>query len=304
MTSLQDFLHTSSQKECLQSIVLTISEGVRMIHENISSCESGLAGTENATGDQQMALDILANNLLEKELTKNDNIFMYASEEKETTKELHKNGEYSIAFDPLDGSSLIDTNLAIGTIFGIYESQKFIGQKGKDQACAGYAIYGPRTTLFISFGDTLNGFTLDKNKNFILSHKDIQVQEDSKIFSPGNLRASMDHPQYLDVLHSWIASNKTLRYSGAMVSEINAIFCKKQGIFTYPPCNKNPKGKLRLLYECAPMSFLAEAAGGVSVNHENENITDIEITDIHQRTPIFIGSKNEVNKVISMLYLI
>ena len=120
MSSLQEFLQQSQVETSLQSIVLSMSQGVCLIHKNISNCEDGLAGTKNATGDQQMALDILSNKILVTELQKNKNIFMYASEEEETSKNLHNNGEYSIAFDPLDGSSLIDTNLAIGTIFGIY----------------------------------------------------------------------------------------------------------------------------------------------------------------------------------------
>ncbi|MBT4936542.1 fructose-1,6-bisphosphatase [Candidatus Peregrinibacteria bacterium] len=300
MQSLQEFLKESAVSQSLQGVVLTMAEGVKVIQKNISSCNTGSSGTSNASGDTQMALDLKANELLEIELKKNESIYMYASEEEEDTVKIHDDGIYSVAFDPLDGSSLIDTNLAIGTIFGVYESKDFLGKKGKDQSCAGYSIYGPRTTFFISFGKGVFGFTLHNNE-FILSHESISIKDETKMFSPGNLRACGDNSKYLKITHDWILEQKTLRYSGAMVSEINAIFCKQEGIFSYPSYSKYPNGKLRLLYECAPLGFLMESCGGLALNQKGEDITSLEIKDLHQRTSIFIGSKNEVIRTIKEL---
>ena len=301
MQSLQEFLKNLSPSESLQSVVLTMAEGVKTIHKNISTCDTGSSGSSNSSGDEQMALDLVANELLEDELRKNEHIFMYASEEEEDIVKIHEQGKYSVAFDPLDGSSLIDTNLAIGTIFGVYESKEFLGKKGKDQVCAGYSIYGPRTTLFISFGNGVFGFTLSHDNEFILSHENIQIKEDTKMFSPGNLRACGDSPKYLKIANDWILEQKTLRYSGAMVSEINAIFCKQEGIFSYPRYSQYPNGKLRLLYECAPLGFLMESCGGLAINQDGEDITNLEIQELHQRTPIFIGSRNEVIRCVKEL---
>ncbi len=300
---LSDFLKNSEQDEALKSVVLTISKGVKKISKNIDTCNLGKteSGKENASGDEQMALDILSNKLLEEELKKNININSYASEEEEDSVKLNDEGEYCIAFDPLDGSSLIDTNLTIGSIFGVYKDKSFIGQKGKNQKMAAYAVYGPRTTFFLSFGTDVYGFSLNNENEFILTHKKIKINEDTKIFSPGNLRACHENEKYLKLVNDWIIEQKTLRYSGGMVPDINSIFCKTQGIFSYPSHSKYPNGKLRILYECAPLAFLVKAGGGLALDQNGRDILDIEIEELHQRSTIFIGSRNEVIRAVEEL---
>lgn len=300
--NLQTFLAQSSQSPELQSIVLTLASGIQKIQEGVSACGMGTAGNgNNASGDEQMELDVFANYILGKELKTNKNVHCYASEEEESIVCLENTGTYAIAFDPLDGSSLINTNLAVGTIFGVYKTRDgFIGKKGKDQMCAGYAVYGPRLTFVFSFGDGVYGFTFN-NKEFILTHNRFTVKEDSKYFSPGNLRATQENSNYLKLVTDWMLEQKTLRYSGGMVPDINNIFCKGSGIFAYPGHSKYPNGKLRLLYECAPFAFLAEAAGGLALDQYGNDILGLEIKELHQRTTIFIGSKNEVIRAVKAL---
>ena len=298
--TLQDFLQSSDQPEELKEVVLSLAKGVIEIKNNISTCDLGESGSENKSGDDQMALDVLANNVLEDILKQNQNILAYASEEEDTETVLNDEGEYIVAFDPLDGSSLINTNRAIGTIFSVYKDKSFIGQVGKNQKLSAYAVYGPRTTFFFSFGEGVFGFNLIENNVFSLTEKDIKIKEDSEIFSPGNLRAAKETPKYLTLIDDWIVEQKTLRYSGGMVPDINNIFCKGQGIFTYPAFSKYPNGKLRLLYECAPFAFLMEAAGGLALDQNGENILNLEIKELHQRSTIFIGSKNEVIRSVEV----
>jgi len=300
--TLQEFLQNTQQNEKLQSVVLSMAESVKKIHQAIIGCNLGTADNgSNASGDEQMALDVLSNEILEEELKKNSHIACYASEEEEDSVLLNKEGSYSVAFDPLDGSSLIETNLAIGTIFGVYEGSEFTGKTGRDQVCAAYAVYGPRTTFVLSFGDATHAFSLSHEKDFALTDKNIQVQAETKIFSPGNLRAGLEDKKYLELVNNWILEQKTLRYSGGMVPDINLSFCKKQGIFSYPRFSKYPNGKLRLLYECAPFAFLMEAAGGSALDQDGKSILDLPIQELHQRSSIFIGSTNEVKKAVAFL---
>jgi len=300
--NLQEFLEKSGEEESLLSVVATLAKGIKLISHNIHDCHQGEAGRgENVCGDTQMTLDIVANQLLEKELKENKYVHSYASEEEEIEVELNPEGKYCIAFDPLDGSSLINTNLAIGSIFGVYEGKDFVGQKGDNQLFSAYAVYGPRTTFAITFGKGVYIFSLNTIGDFVLTHDNPRVAEVSKIFSPGNLRAVTENPNYLKLVNEWMMDAKTLRYSGGMVPDVNQIFCKGSGIFSYPSHTKYPSGKLRLLYECAPFAFLMEAAGGSALDEKGKRILDIEVIDLHQRSSLFIGSKNEVEKSVEYL---
>lgn len=298
--TLNSFLQSSGQSAELQSIVLSMANACKTIQKGIISCGVGKMGDANASGDEQMELDVLANTLLEEELKRNNNIYAYASEEEENSVTLNENGNYCVAFDPLDGSSLIDTNLAIGTIFSVYKSHSFIGQQGKNQVCAGYAVYGPRLTFVFTFGTGIFAFLLTENESCLLFEKHT-ISEEAKTFSPGNLRASQEDEKYFQLVNDWILEQKTLRYSGGMVPDINQIFCKGSGIFTYPRYSKYPNGKLRLLYECAPFAFLAEACGALALDQNGEDIVNLKITELHQRSTIFIGSKNEVIRAVKTL---
>lgn len=301
MQTLQSFLQEKVQDEQLQSVLVTLSESVKAISERISTAETCKAGTNNEYGEEQMALDILADKLIQEECEKNEQIGLIASEEQPDEIWLG-DGDFAVSYDPLDGSSLIDVNLAVGTIFGVYDlklrsdanqDKSFVGLKGDDLEVSMIAVYGPRTTIVLAIDGEVNEFTLGEDE-FYLSKSELKVGE-GKMFSPGNLRACSENLKYLDLVTFWIRSEYTLRYSGGMVPDVNQILLKGKGIFSYPPYSKYPDGKLRLIFECAPMAFLMEKAGGAA-SDGYKRILEKTYEKIDQRTPIYIGSKEEVDR--------
>jgi len=223
-----------------------------------------------------------------------------ASEEKTEIEKISDRGEFSVAFDPLDGSSLVETNLAVGAIFGIFRGKEFIGKSGDEMAAAAYFVFGPRTVFVFSLGAAVFEFILNELGEFSFSQK-LEILPDAKTFSPGNLRAATENENYKKLVESWRNEKLTLRYSGGMVPDVHQIFAKKSGIFSYPGFSKFPRGKLRLLFECAPLAFLAEKSGGAAVDDFGKRILDLKIAEIHERTPIFIGSKNAVKNCVKVL---
>jgi fructose-1,6-bisphosphatase I len=225
-----------------------------------------------------------------------------------------ENEKYIVAMDPLDGSSNIDVNASIGTIFSIYTRKNPMSkptvedclQKGKHQVAAGYFIYGSSTMLVYSTGVGVNGFTLDDSiQEFCLSHPNIQTPADGKIFSvnEGNLE---DFPQGVQDYISFCkakdkATNRpySARYIGSLIADFHRNLLKG-GIFIYPPTEKSPNGKLRLMYECNTMAFLVEQAGGAA-STGTERVLDVKPTELHQRVPMFVGSKNMVDLAVAML---
>ena len=239
--------------------------------------------------------------MLQQHLCESNLVCCYVSEEQEEIVELSDTAPYAVVFDPLDGSSLVDVNFAIGSIFGIYKGKNLIGKKPREQVAALYIIYGPRTILVYSTGEGVHEFILNDVGEFILFREYLGVGDDAKNYSPGNLRALSDNKEYATVMRSWLDRELTLRYSGCMVADIHHILAKGQGIFSNVGGRKYPQGKLRLVFECGPLSFLVEKAGGSSTDG-SISILDKRITDIHERTPIIIGSKNEVEKVSESLH--
>lgn len=298
---INDFLKLENQG--LSDVLDALTVAIRGISSAVRTADTGKAGTTNVFGEEQVALDVLSNQILIDELKKTSSVALLASEEMEDEMVVNENGDYGVCFDPLDGSSLVDVNLSVGTIVGVYrlgKEQTFIGKKGREQVASVVAVYGPRTTLFVTVGRGVSEFTLNSDGEFVLSRENLKVAEDGKMFAPGNLRACKYRSEYLDLLNYWVTNEYTLRYSGGMVPDINQILLKGKGVFTYPGYKDQPNGKLRLLYECAPMAFLVEQAGGSATNGYI-NIQDIEITDAAQQTPIFIGSKKEVEIAESFL---
>jgi len=300
--SLEKHLHDTKIEHNLRHLICTIARTAKYIHNAMQTGDLGLAGTSNMYGDAQLALDVLSNQIFLKELQESHYTTVLASEEMDeivvTPKELK--GDYAVVFDPLDGSSLVNANLAIGSIFGIYKGEKLIGRTGDDLVAALYVIYGPRVTLVYSVGKGVHEFILNAVGEFVLSKEDIKVEKDAKNFAPGNLRAAKENKKYSELMDYWINNDFTLRYSGGMVPDINHIFMKSQGIFTYPKHKDAPKGKLRLLFECAPMAYLMEKAGGRATDGQ-ERILDIKIETLDQKTPIFIGSEKAVKKAESIM---
>ena len=267
----------------------------------------GKTGKVNVQGEEVQKLDELANEIMIEHLSDSGEFYALSSEEMEQPifPEKGKKGKYVISFDPLDGSSNIDVNVSIGTIFSIH--RKITGtiedfyQEGYKQVAAGYVIYGSSTMLVYSTGNGVNGFTLDPAVGmFLLSHPDMKMPEKGKIYSinEANARKWVDKG-LVDYIESLKEKGYTTRYIGSMVADVHRTLIKG-GIFAYPADKKNTNGKLRLLYEAAPMAFLVEQAGGMATTGK-EDILKVKPTDIHQRVPVFLGSKTEIKEFLEFI---
>ncbi|ADY73650.1 Fructose-1,6-bisphosphatase class 1 [Desulfurobacterium thermolithotrophum DSM 11699] len=258
----------------------------------------GSAGKTNIQGEEVQKLDELANEILLESLKNCGKASQVASEELEECI-VFSNSGYAVAFDPLDGSSNIDVNVSIGTIFSIHKDS--VKKPGKEQLAAGYVIYGPSTMLVMSLGKGVVGFTLDiESGNFLLSHPEIKLPEKGKIYSINEANKNKWTSKGLKKFTEYLKEEKyTLRYVGSMVADVHRTLFKG-GIFIYPADKKNTNGKLRLLYEASPMSFLIEQAGGIGTTGK-ERILDIVPQSLHQRVPVIIGSKWEVEKCLEFM---
>ena len=304
--TLKEYLQQKNINNQLWEIILSLQVISHKIHKALIHEDKDFSDKSNTHWENQMNLDIICDEIMIKEFSLYDWIWTLVSEEQELPIKLNELWKYLIAYDPIDWSSLLDVNLSVWSIFWIFESSTIIWKKVKDMVCAWCIIYWPRTTLLISFWDEVVEFTLHENKEkswheFHLTKKDIRIKEETKIFSPWNLRACKENPKYMKCINKWLTQQKTLRYSWWMVPDVNAIFLKWEWIFSYPPDSKHTNWKLRLAYEVWPFSFLAKAAWAESLTHKWESIIDLEIKDIHERCPIIVGSKNEVNEIVKML---
>lgn len=278
----------------------------------------GKQGSTNIQGEEQQKLDVFANNQFINALRQGGEVCGVASEENETyidfAQENCDSGKYVVLIDPLDGSSNVDVNVSIGTIFSIYKRISEKGslhkndflQKGAQQIVSGYIIYGSSTMLVYSTGNGVNGFTLDPSIGvFCLSHPNLKIPEEGKILSinEGNSNQfSKGIKRYIDYCKNQDeVTNRpySQRYIGSLVADFHRNLIKG-GVFIYPATSKSPKGKLRLLYECNPMAMLIEQAGGLA-SDGSDNILNIEPTTLHQRVPLIIGSKQMVLKALELI---
>lgn len=298
-----DYLQKIKTPGELALLLRALTDAAVSISKTIETANVGKSGTKNVYGEEQIALDVLSEQIIEQRLKASGVVRAFASEELEKEQKF-PTGKYAVAFDPLDGSSLVDVNLSVGTIFGIYEKSSLLGVHGREQIVAGYFLYGPRTTLVIALqqGVGVHEFTLDKKKqHFTRTRENLKLHDDGKkMFAPGNLRATSTEAWYIRLMEYWMKEQYTLRYSGGFVPDINQILCKGCGVFTYPGMKDAPRGKLRLLFECAPIAFLVTRAGGMATDGKIP-ILDQKAEDITQRTPIFIGASHEVKKVLEYL---
>jgi fructose-1,6-bisphosphatase I len=279
----------------------------------------GAAANINVQGETQMKMDVFSDETLLNAMRWGGQVAGAGSEENEKyfafDQEHCKKAKYVILFDPLDGSSNIDVNVSIGTIFSIFRRKSSIGdlanvndflQKGDEQVAAGYIIYGSSTMLVYTTGHGVNGFTLQPSiGEFFLSHPNMKIPEDGAIYSmnEGNLNSCEKGVQeYI----AWCkeSDKKTnrpysARYIGSLVADFHRNLIKG-GIYIYPGTTKNKSGKLRMQYECNPLAFIVEQAGGKATDG-HRRIMEIVPTDLHQRSPLFIGSKNMVEKVEALI---
>jgi len=270
----------------------------------------GAAGSENVTGDKVQKLDLYANEKLIECLCNSGECAGIASEENEEFIPIQpmdgKDSKYVVVMDPLDGSSNIDVNVSVGTIFGIYRrlskpsdtcTQKDFLQKGTELVAAGYVLYGTSTILVYTTGCGVNGFTLDPTiGEFCLSHQNIKIPKRGNYYSVNQgyyLKFDVEMRRYIDHCSD---ENYGLRYIGTMVSDVHRILFQG-GIFLYPNTRKYPQGKLRLLYECNPLAFIMEQAGGKAINCSLERILEIKPVELHQRVTIAVGSPEMVDEM-------
>ncbi len=258
----------------------------------------GTTGRTNVQGEEVQKLDELANHILLESLKACGKACQIASEEIEDCLVVSESG-YSVAIDPLDGSSNIDVNVSVGTIFSIHRDS--VLKPGREQVAAGYVIYGPSTMLVLTLGNGVSAFTLDpESGNFVLSHSDVKMPEKGKIYSVNEGNRDKWLNDGLRSFVDYLRSNKySLRYVGSMVADVHRTLFKG-GVFMYPADEKNKKGKLRLLYEANPMSFIVEQAGGMAIT-ESGRILDEVPEDLHQRVPVILGSRWEVEKCAEFL---
>lgn len=282
---------------CFKEIADTLRAGIE-----------GYAGGENVYGDKQVKLDLLSNEILVKRLKGSGRVGFIGSEELEEPyldDEMGEGDGFSVVFDPLDGSSIVDTNLSVGTIVGIFKGKGVIGKTGRDQVASIIAVYGPRLTFMITLGVGVDEFIFDYEKNeFVLYHQGLKISEEGKIFMPGNTAATLSGKWYMDLVEYWFKNGYKLRYSGGMVPDINQILKKGGGVFAYPGSKEFPNGKLRLLYECAPVAMIIEQAGGSAStfpqgDYRLMDVMDIKIETVHQQVPAVFGSKKEVERAVS-----
>ncbi|EJL6951555.1 class 1 fructose-bisphosphatase [Vibrio cholerae] len=315
-----DFPHASGE---LSSLLASIRLAAKIVNREINKAGLadiiGASGNDNIQGEEQQKLDLYANEKFKAALEARDQVCGVASEEEDEavafSKELNKNAKYVVLMDPLDGSSNIDVNVSVGTIFSIYRRVSPVGtpptqedflQPGNKQVAAGYVIYGSSTMLVYTTGNGVNGFTYDPSLGtFYLSHENMRIPENGKIYSinEGNyIRFPTGVKKYIKFCQENVPEEGrpyTSRYIGSLVADFHRNLLKG-GIYLYPSTQSHPNGKLRLLYECNPMAFLIEQAGGLASDGARR-IMDIQPTELHQRVPFFVGSKNMVHKVETFL---
>lgn len=260
--------HLREQNICdnLVHLICEIAEAGKYVINAVRTGDLGVAGTSNLYGEEQLALDVLSDRIIRKRLIHSGVVCNVLSEEMDEVLQVKPEaaGLYSVAYDPLDGSSLVDVNLAVGTIVSIYSGCDLL-QVGRKQVAALYILYGPRVSLVYSVGKGVHEFTMNHLMEYTLTRENITMQPAGNIYAPGGQRN-----KYCEGVERFVryleAKGAKLRYSGGFVPDINQVLLKGKGIFMYPALNGSPDGKLRLLFELNPMAYLVEQAGGAASN--------------------------------------
>ena len=318
---MESVLKAKCKDEKTRAVILEMLDACADITEALRSALVTVEGSANTFGDAQLSVDVIADELMWETCKKSKVVAYGASEEEPEIKKCNPDGEFTVCWDPLDGSSIVDNNWAVGTMIGIWGSKSgsgddgLIGATGRDQITSLVALYGPRTTVLValedgvyefSYGCTPEGCELPDGtfEPWICSRSQIKISEDCKIFSPANMRAAQDVPGYKKLLDHYMENKFTLRYSGGLVPDVYQQFTKNQGVFSNPTSPSSP-AKLRLAFEAAPWGLLVEAAGGkTSDGTSGGSILDVKITAVDQRTALCIGSSNEVDRFNDMICMV
>jgi fructose-1,6-bisphosphatase I len=272
----------------MKEIFEAIQESAKKIKVAIDVKDIGYAEHQNSSGEEQLQLDIKCDIIIEEIFAKVASINTIASEEKEEQKLLHEDGKYFIAYDPLDGSSLVDVDLSVGSIFGVYE-----GGFGSDKMVAAcYVVFGPRVEMVFAQQSVKKYLLQGDEFEFV---QEIKLNEKGKLNAPGGTQQNW-LPYHKEMVDALFAEGYRLRYSGGMVPDLHQILLKGGGLFSYPATSDKPDGKLRKLFEVFPFAFIYEKAGGEAIDGKTA-IMQLPHSHIHDTTPCFFGSKYEIQKV-------
>ncbi|MDD2451304.1 class 1 fructose-bisphosphatase [Sulfurovum sp.] len=272
----------------MQTIFEAIKKIAFEIDNAIKTADLGYAHEENASGEEQLKLDVLSDQIIEKNLATVSSVRSIVSEEKEGELELHTSGSYTVCYDPLDGSSLVDVDLSVGSIFGIYEGPL----EAQNLVASAYVVYGPRIELVIAMKESKPMLYRAAGDHF-RAIGEITLNEKGKLNAPGGTQQNWA-PHHKAFVDSLFAEGYRLRYSGGMVPDLHQILLKGGGLFSYPGTTDKPHGKLRQLFEVIPFAFMYEQAGGQAVNDKGERLMELVPQHPHDTSPCFFGSNYEI----------
>ena len=273
-------------KEIIESIKISTIE----IQKIISLGDMGKSKEQNSTGDTQLKLDIISDKIIEKNFKKLKSVKRIVSEEQEYIVEINEDAEYLIAYDPLDGSSLVDVNLSVGSIYGIYQNDF----TGNNIVASIYVVFGPRIEMIICDGKSVELYRM-KNEDFYYV-KDIKMNKSGNLNSPGSTQKCW-YPHHKEMIDKMFEEKYELTYSGGMVPDLHHILVRGGGLSSYPAASDKPEGKLRQLFEVFPFAHIFETAGGGATDGKSR-VLDIPTRHIHDTSPCFFGSNNEISRVL------
>ncbi|KAJ8901945.1 hypothetical protein NDN08_004147 [Rhodosorus marinus] len=303
--ALEDWLMNNEVKSELSTTIRAMFAACKEISYKVRTASCDKVACFNDFGDEQLAIDILSDKVIFENLTNCGTCATASSEEVPKEVPISENGSYSVAFDPLDGSSIIDTNFSVGTIYGIWPGSKLTGITGRELSASGLCIYGPRTTMSLAIDGVEGAHEFLLMDDFSGRHGSwVHVAEffsvaEGKLFAPGNLRAAQDNDGYKELIDYYNSNKYQLRYTGGMVPDVNQILVKGKGVFCNP-ASPTAKAKLRVLYEVAPIGFLMEA-GGAKSSEGKQSVLDIPIDSTEVKSQCCFGSENEVKRFEEMV---
>ena len=274
----------------MQEIFKTIENIAKKISNELKFAEFGYTQNQNSTGDTQLKFDVLSDKIIEDEFKNTSLVKALVSEEKDEMLTINEKGEFIIAYDPLDGSSLFDVNFAIGSIFGIYKNEI----SSENLVAAAYTLYGPRLEMVICESSP-KLYRLNPQNEFVFINE-LKLKEKGKLNATGATQKGWSE-KHKKLVNSLFDEGYRLRYSGAMVSDLHQILIKGGGLFSYPATTDAPNGKLRVTFEVLPFAYIYEKAGGATTNGTSNSLFEIKIEKIHQTSPCFFGSKYEIAKL-------
>ncbi|MDB4257382.1 class 1 fructose-bisphosphatase [Arcobacteraceae bacterium] len=274
----------------MNEIIKSIQRSTIEIQKIIAQGDIGKSELENSTGDTQLKLDIISDKVIEKNFKKLKSVKRIVSEEQENIVEINEDGKYLIAYDPLDGSSLVDVNLSVGSIYGIYKNDF----TGNNIVASIYVVFGPRIEMIICDGETVKLYRM-KNEDFYYV-QDIIMNESGNLNSPGSTQQYWYH-HHKEMIEEMFEENYKLTYSGGMVPDLHHILIRGGGLFSYPGTSDKPEGKLRQLFEVFPFAYIFETAGGGATDGKSR-VLDIFTRHIHDTSPCFFGSNYEIDRVL------